>query len=335
MLAVEILLRVPSWGLFFAFVALLSVLHPGSFERRSAQISSLTFMSPDLDSITFVTRPWPITTDASLERHKLSLSSYLLCGPRTAVVLLFTVNTTRQASLVAFLHDHFGSDRVHVCAGRLKVDSNGLPFVYELFAYGLQLTRTSLVCIIDSGVLVDPAWFNIVRATFAAHPVASMHLTGQRVEVALPAAFSVDPASFWADARRLVRDAGVWCFDEFGSSYFVWSVDSPPMSPNDFPWLKVGGYFWDMWLNGQLDMQGRVVSLRRKVPVYYVGVGREDRGTGPTAWNARIVRTKGVKLTPRHRELMDHYDLPSLEGLRPLAVAPACVANESVPVVQL
>jgi hypothetical protein len=332
---VRALSRLPSWGLFFTCVSLLAVRHPAHFARRPAQLSSLTFSSADLDAVTFVTRPWPITTDLSLERHKLSLSSYLCCSRRAALVLLFATNTTRQAALLAFLREHFGPSRVRACTGRLKVDANGVPFVYELFSYGLQLARTALVCFIDSGVLVDPAWYRAVLATFAAHPTASPHLTGQRIEVAVPPAFAARPASFWADVRRLVRESAVWCFEEIGSSYFVWPADSPPMSFNDFPWFKFGGYFWEMWLNGALDMQARVISLRRKIPVYYVGVGREDRGTGPTAWNARIVRSKGVKITPRHTELMNHYDLPSFEGITPLAAAPVCIANESVPVVQL
>jgi hypothetical protein len=335
---------IPGASLLLIIISIYAVRHPLSIEPCSTVLNTFTFDFRHLIGLTFVTRPWPIHTDLALHRYQLTMSTWLLSGPNTALVLLFTTNTTRQTHLFSSLRSQFGSDRVHLTT-ELKVDSNGIPFSYELFSIGLQLSRTKYVCFIDSNVAVDQSWYDTVIGTFEAHPSAAPHVTGQRIEVKLADSalirHSIDHSTFWPDVKRLFRAGNVSCFDEAGSSYFVWSVEAPAMAIADFPWYKFGGKFWDMWVNGWMDLQGRVISLRRKVPVYYVDPGdvENDRPTGMTVWNAKIARSKGAKTCPKHKELLSHYEVPGLQEGAPkiqtLIEIPECIGEEKLPVVQL
>jgi hypothetical protein len=285
-------------------LVVLAALTPGFLSKGPPQLSFYSFNSTASSSMAFATY---VSDPANLhlQAHKIAISSWLLCDPASILILLLNANTS-DTTLADYLQGEFGKKRVFVYKN-VTNQKEGAPSVHSLLVTALKYTRSGYFCFINPNIVVDPVWYAEAVATIERNRGKSPHLIGQRLEVPIApeklAKHKIVAESFFSDLRELFQ-VNVSCVEQPGNDYFIWVLDAPALPVSTIPDFQIGGGGWDQWMNTCAERERRVVTLRRRVPVYFIGDPKSEE-QAITRWNLQLAEKKDFKTLIAHTQLTD------------------------------
>jgi hypothetical protein len=321
-------------------VAMLFVfLVPVLFASDSSSLDEWDSRNPETEALTFISCPNHLLSNLVINAYKSSIMSWLMVHPDTRVVLFVNPTFENETRLISFFQERFDRHRT-VWTCDVKRDVEGVPFVNDLLVRGSQLARTRFLCFMPMDTVVDEYWYEIVMKLLQRHAAPFGYVTGQSLFVHVNASWlsgsTICPEALFSDLKRVIGKSH--CSDQIGNDYFVWRNDPPVVALSIVPEFRIGGFFYDQYMNSRGNAHSRAVSMGMQVPVYRIENirGMEITDKGRIYHNARLIHERNLYTMaqtgfPTADNAVERLKLAH----RPLIQAPHCRGTDPLPIVHL
>lgn len=237
----------------------------------------------DVDEITYISVPRPLSKDKQKRSMKIAISSWLASSPKSRVLLF--INRTEFDKTDKFpqeLENIFGPNRV-IYAGGIRTDLKGVPYINEWFIQGILHSPSKYICFINSDIIVSAKWLKRVKQIFAIDKLEDkpLVLIGQRIDFDLKEqAFNTisfintfdenNESTLLHQIDKIVFSSSHNDHSPYGIDSFTFRKDKLPFDPYLIPPFIMGRYNWDNWIVGWLNKICDTVTFNLDPPIYHV-----------------------------------------------------------------
>lgn len=232
----------------------------------------------DIESITYITVPRPITKKKNMVRMKLAISSWLASSPKSNVILFIDREEfDKTGELPNELDQLFGEGRVQYL-GSIRTDHDNVPYINDWFLQGILRSQSKYVCFINSDILLSEKWLKRVSQVYDNMEEENLFLIGQRIDFDLKDKYfkelRFDQLHLLADIDKMVRKSNHLDHSPYGIDTFTFRADKPPLDPYLIPPFIMGRYNWDNWIIGYLNKICQTITFNLNPPIYHINHNR-------------------------------------------------------------
>jgi hypothetical protein len=166
----------------------------------------------------------------------------------------------------------YGSGRV-IYGGAIKHDFASVPFIDEWFRKGIQLSRSTFVCFINSDIILSANWLIRAKQVFRLMADRPILVIDQRINFHLNQHLFQNltfDESLLQQIDVMVKKSPHFAYQATGMDMFLFRIDRLQINPERIPPFIMGKPYWDNWLVGYFNDVSETITFSLNPPIYHI-----------------------------------------------------------------
>lgn len=244
----------------------------------------------NVEPLTIICLPYPVTTNRLRDRYLISMSSWLLTSNTTKIMILMPpYEFDPNLILLPLLESLFGPNRI-LFGPSLETDEDGVPFIDEWFIKGLDsvsessFSSSELLCWINADIITPNGWLQRISYLydyFIKKRNQQISVISRRCDFDITDEATTD---FFNEIETYskTKSGDIWPpdFDKiaskrnlhstWGIDFFLISKEPKQINFDEIPIFHLGKYRWDPWITGWLRKNMPLITLGDDFCTYHI-----------------------------------------------------------------